>query len=54
MIKALVERNENIVAVPFKDPVKRPMQITWNHNVPHNSAFYDFMDFVKENLAKYC
>ena len=47
----IVENNENIVAIPFKEPVVCPMRISWNPDIPHNSAFGDFMAFAKEHMV---
>lgn len=48
--EGLVEDNDNITAIPLEDSIKCPIRVSWNQSIPHNSAFYDFMDYTKENM----
>ena len=44
---------DDVARLPFQEPVINDVNIIWNKNVPHSSAFHRFLSFVKKyDVAK--
>ncbi len=44
--------DKDLVKIPFKEPVLIPIRMWWDPDIPHNSAFYDFMTFLDKYLKE--
>lgn len=39
---------DNVVCIPFKEPVISDVNIIWSKNIPHSSPFHKFLNYVKQ------
>lgn len=48
---------DDVVCIPFKEPVISDVNIIWSKNIPHSSVFHRFLSYVKQydisKLAEY-
>ena len=38
---------DDVVCIPFKEPLISDVHLAWNQNIPHSDAFFRFLDYVK-------
>lgn len=38
----------DVACIPFKEPVINDVNIIWNKDIPHSSAFHRFLNYVKQ------